>query len=226
MRIKAQLLLPSAFAVLSLACACERVVSEPSGDSGAPAPPSSAPAVTSAAPLRQASAAPSQPAQPARCIKQTLPQPDRPQPPPGFDPTCPDDPGRPTLGRAKMRFTAAGSDTELDVELAVKHEQRMRGLMYRKSMPQDEGMLFVFDQRRVHRFWMKNTCIALDMLFIDTDGLIVGIEENVPTMNERSYHAGCPSLYVLEVNAGWSRRHGVQAGQLVQLPAAVTSKGR
>jgi uncharacterized membrane protein (UPF0127 family) len=87
--------------------------------------------------------------------------------------------------------------------------------MFRKSMPQGEGMLFTFARRKVQTFWMKNTCIALDMLFIDSDGLIVGIEENVPTMNTNTYSAGCESLYVLEVNAGWTRRQGVKSGQRV-----------
>jgi len=104
----------------------------------------------------------------------------------------------------------------VDVELARQDEHRRRGLMYRTSLPQDEGMLFVFDQRRVHAFWMKNTCLPLDMLFIDHDGLIVGIEQNVPTMNRRSYQVGCPSTYVLEVNAGWAHHHGVKAGQRVR----------
>jgi hypothetical protein len=93
----------------------------------------------------------------------------------------------------------------------------MRGLMYRTSMADDRGMLFVFERRTVQRFWMKNTCIPLDMLFIDQDGLIVGIEENVPTLNTNSYQAGCPSLYVLEVNAGWCANNGVEPGQRVRL---------
>jgi hypothetical protein len=78
-------------------------------------------------------------------------------------------------------------------------------------------MIFLFGHRRDHSFWMKNTCLPLDMIFIDRDGLIVGIEENVPTLNEGSYRVGCPSVVVLEVNAGWSRRHGVTAGQQVRI---------
>jgi uncharacterized membrane protein (UPF0127 family) len=74
-------------------------------------------------------------------------------------------------------------------------------------------MLFLFDAERDLSFWMRNTCIALDMLFIAADRVIVGIEENVPTLNDDSYAPGdCNSRYVLEVNAGWARRHGVRAG--------------
>ena len=64
-------------------------------------------------------------------------------------------------------------------------------------------MIFVFgEERRNHEFWMHNTCIPLDMMFIDKDGFITGIEENVPTMNDNTYSSGCASTYVLEVNAG------------------------
>ena len=55
------------------------------------------------------------------------------------------------------------------------------------------------------------------MFFIDGDGTIVGVEENVPTMNDNTYSAGCPSRYVLELNAGFARRHGLRAGQKVRL---------
>jgi len=115
------------------------------------------------------------------------------------------------LRHARVLFDRAGAVSE--VEVAEQPPARMRGLMYRRSLGEDQGMLFVFDQRRVQRFWMKNTCLPLDMLFIDRDGLIVGIEENIPTLNERTYQVGCPSTFVLEMNAGWARRHGVRAGQ-------------
>ena len=109
------------------------------------------------------------------------------------------------------------ASTSVEVEVAETYEQRKRGLMYRKSMGEEEGMLFVFDEESVHRFWMRNTCIPLDMLFIADDGLIVGIAENAPTLNDDGYLVPCPSVYVLEVNAGWSRRHGVKPGQKVKL---------
>jgi uncharacterized membrane protein (UPF0127 family) len=68
---------------------------------------------------------------------------------------------------------------------------------------------------------MHNTCIPLDLLYIDDDGLIVGIVENAPTLNDEPRGVGCASRYVLEVNAGWSRRHGVKAGQFASLPSEV-----
>ena len=105
---------------------------------------------------------------------------------------------------------------QVDVEIAKHPEHRQRGLMYRRELSEKEGMLFLFDRRKLLTFWMKNTCLPLDMIFIDHDGVVVGISENVPTMNQRTYHVGCPSQNVLEVNAGWSRRHGVKPGDKVR----------
>ena len=116
-----------------------------------------------------------------------------------------------------MRFPeATGADAgtvEVGVEIADKDKDRMRGLMYRTAMGAEQGMLFVFDEDEVSKFWMKNTCIPLDMLFIGEDGVIVGIEENVPTLSLDTFTANCMGRYVLEVNAGWARKHGVKAGQ-------------
>ncbi|MGD0673824.1 MAG: DUF192 domain-containing protein [Polyangiaceae bacterium] len=112
------------------------------------------------------------------------------------------------------------SGVAVDAELVRSEHDSMRGLMYRRTLGEDRGMLFDLGVRRQHNFWMHNTCIPLDMLFVDEDGLIVGIVENAPTLDDRSRGVGCPSRWVLEVNAGWSRRHGVRAGQRIRLPGA------
>jgi uncharacterized membrane protein (UPF0127 family) len=106
----------------------------------------------------------------------------------------------------------------VEAELVRNDHDTTRGLMYRKSLPEDGGMLFDLGVRADHKFWMHNTCIPLDMLFVDNDGLIVGIVENVPTLNDEARSVGCPSRWVLEVNAGWSRRHGVKAAFHMTLP--------
>lgn len=91
--------------------------------------------------------------------------------------------------------------------------------MFRKSMPEEHGMLFDLDVRGTHDFWMHNTCIPLDLIYVDEDGFIVGIVENAPTLDDESRGVGeCLSRYVLEMNAGWSRRHGVRAGQHMTVP--------
>jgi uncharacterized membrane protein (UPF0127 family) len=123
-----------------------------------------------------------------------------------------------------VTFPEAGA-AAVDAEIVRSPHDTMRGLMYRTSLADDRGMLFDLGDKVDHSFWMRNTCIPLDLLYIDEDGLIVGIVENAPTLNDEPRSVGCPSLYVLEVNAGWSRRHGVEAGQFVRLPAEARSKG-
>jgi len=152
-----------------------------------------------------------------RCIKPTPDKPEREVKGPVPDPDCPADPDAPPkLALGVVHFPEAGTDAgapEVAVEIAEKYDERMRGLMYRKSMPPDAGMLFMFDKESVLKFWMKNTCIPLDMVFVGADGVIVGIEENTPTLSTDTFSAYCPAKYVLEVNAGWTRKHGVRAGQ-------------
>jgi uncharacterized membrane protein (UPF0127 family) len=116
-----------------------------------------------------------------------------------------------------VSFLDAAQKPRVKVELARDPAARTRGLMYRTSMPEEQGMLFSWPEDSVQSFWMRNTCIPLDMLFIARDGVILGILEQVPTLNERSRSVPCPVAHVLEVNAGWSRRHGVRAGQRVTI---------
>lgn len=139
---------------------------------------------------------------------------------------CPKDPdGNMMLRVAKVTFPEAKADSKreagvlsVNVELAETEKASERGLMYRTQMPEESGMLFRLSTHSDHTFWMKNTCLSLDMMFIDDDGFIVGIVENAPTLSEEIQSVGCASRYVLEVNAGWSRRHGVFPGQSVVLP--------
>lgn len=202
---------------LSLVAACEPRVEEPVRPELTVVPPS-APASTSrtstSAPAARADAA----AAPLRCVRATPKTPARTLARDGgVDPACPRDPDKaPKLEIGKVTFE--GSKGAVTVEIASDDADRQRGLMYRKKMAEDAGMLFVFEERKNHTFWMHNTCIPLDMMFIDGDGTIVGIEENVPTMDDSTFEVGCPSRYVLEMVAGFSRRHGIEAGQRVKLP--------
>ncbi len=117
----------------------------------------------------------------------------------------------------KVRFPDAPGAPAVDVELMATDAHRERGLMYRRELPEARGMLFVFDEDRAHGFWMHNTCLPLDMLFVAEDGYIVGMLEEVPTMNDDMRSVPCRSRYVLELNAGFARRHGVRAGQTLQI---------
>ena len=134
---------------------------------------------------------------------------------------CPPDPeGIPKLKTAQVAFPEATGRPKVDVEIVTTEREIQRGLMYRMTMPEEHGMLFRLDERRDHTFWMHNTCMALDMMFVEDDGMIDGIVEGAEPLTDTTRSVGCPSSWVLEVNAGWSRRHGVRAGQKMGIPPA------
>lgn len=135
---------------------------------------------------------------------------------------CPSDPEKTPvpMPTAKVIFPAT-NNLAIDVELAVNEHDIEKGLMYRREMKDDHGMLFKLEERRDHTFWMQNTCIPLDMLFIEEDGTIVGIVEGAEPLTRSERKVGCESRYVLEMNAGWSRKTGVKPGQKLALPSAV-----
>jgi uncharacterized membrane protein (UPF0127 family) len=101
------------------------------------------------------------------------------------------------------------------VELAANDEERERGLMFRKSLPERQGMLFDFGTERDVSMWMKNTLISLDMIFIRADGEIARIAENAKPMSTRIIPSGQPVLAVLEVAGGTAEKLGIVAGDRV-----------
>ena len=101
------------------------------------------------------------------------------------------------------------------VEVADTPEARRRGLMFRTQLAPDGGMLFVFPEEAVHAFWMRNTPLPLDMLFIGADGRLRGCVERAEPFTETSRSVPAPSRYVLEVNAGFCARHALAPGDRV-----------
>jgi uncharacterized membrane protein (UPF0127 family) len=112
--------------------------------------------------------------------------------------------------------TAAGRSLPVQVELARTDEERARGLMNRRQLAEGVGMLFLFSETEPRAFWMKNTFIPLDMLFIDEGGRVVGLIERAEPLTTSPRDPGVPSRYVLEVNGGWAERHGVRPGDRVR----------
>jgi len=110
-----------------------------------------------------------------------------------------------------------GGVAEVSLEVAATPAERERGLMYRSSLAEGRGMLFVFDEDGNHGFWMKNTLIPLDMLFIARDGTVVGVHANATPLSTANISVGKSSRYVLEVPGGWAARHGIAAGARVEL---------
>ncbi|MEA2626029.1 MAG: uncharacterized protein QOD06_2074 [Candidatus Binatota bacterium] len=108
-----------------------------------------------------------------------------------------------------------GAPVSVRVELADTPRSQAVGLMYRKEMPEDHGMLFLFDDDSDHGFWMKNTPLPLDMLFISKEGTVAGIVANAVPYSLDLLRVGAPSRFVLEVNGGFALRHGIAAGDRV-----------
>ena len=104
------------------------------------------------------------------------------------------------------------------VEMAKTKEERERGLMFRKELPEGRGMLFDFSPQQDVSMWMKNTYVSLDMIFIQADGRILRIAENTEPMSERIISSGGPVKAVLEVVAGTARKDGIAPGDRVAGP--------
>jgi uncharacterized membrane protein (UPF0127 family) len=99
----------------------------------------------------------------------------------------------------------------LDVQLAQTPEQRQIGLMWRKDMPQHEGMLFVFEQATTQCFWMRNTMIPLTAAFVEDDGTIVNLADMQPQKDD-SHCSSKPVRFVLEMNQGWFAKRQIKPG--------------
>lgn len=112
-----------------------------------------------------------------------------------------------TAGAAKLRFK---------IEMAETQAQQAQGLMFRRQMPLDAGMLFIYSKPQVAAFWMKNTFIPLDMLFIAADGRIVHIHPNATPQSEATITTPLMVKAVLEINGGLAARLGIRAGDIVR----------
>lgn len=112
---------------------------------------------------------------------------------------------------------ADGRPVPFRVEVAITPDEHARGLMYRSHLDADAGMLFVFEEPEVQRFWMKHTLIPLDMIFIAPDLRIAGIVANAEPETETERMVPARSQYVLEIAGGMSERLGIRAGETVEL---------
>ena len=120
---------------------------------------------------------------------------------------------------------AGGSAYRFDIELATTPDERERGLMYRKSLGANAGMLFMYPDEEPVAFWMKNTLIPLDMLFIKADGQIVHVARNAVPLDETPIASGQPVRAVLEINGGAADALGIKEGDTVEYKGAAGSLG-
>ena len=114
-----------------------------------------------------------------------------------------------------LTFWKNGTDSALaniDIEIVEDTYHRSLGLMHRRSMEANQGMLFIFDAQDQLSFWMKNTYIPLDMVYLNAQGHIVKICENTAPLRDEHYLSEWPALFCVEVNAFFCREHGIEAG--------------
>lgn len=111
----------------------------------------------------------------------------------------------------------------LTVEVASRADQRNRGLMYRESLDELAGMIFVFEGDQMGGFWMLNTLIPLDIAYLAADGTVLEIVHGVPQSTE-VLHPTQPYRYTLEVNGGWFERQGFGVGDVVEIPEGLDAE--
>jgi len=118
----------------------------------------------------------------------------------------------------KLTIYKAATDsilTQIDIEIAESEYETQTGLMYRESMEDSQGMLFIFPDVAMHSFYMKNTKIALDLIFIDDDLRIASFKENAQPLDESGLSSEVPIQYVLEVNAGLAEKWILEVGDRI-----------
>ena len=113
--------------------------------------------------------------------------------------------------------STGGTEHRFDVEIAATPQALTQGLMFRSSMPEDHGMLFLFGEERERNFWMKNTYIPLDIVYIRESGIIHHIHENAKPLDETPLPSRGPVLNVLELNAGVTAKRGIKPGDIVYM---------
>ncbi len=119
----------------------------------------------------------------------------------------------------ELEFLSSDGNTvikKIDVELAENDDERMQGLMYRKSMDEFRGMLFIFDSENDESFWMRNTIMSLDIIYVNAHREIVKIFKHTTPFSESSLPSGKPAQYVVEVNAGFTDKYGIKEGDKIR----------
>ena len=132
-------------------------------------------------------------------------------------PAAPVEPPFTKEGELSVRSGESGETLKkLDIERAENDAERRKGLMFRRSMKDEQGMLFLFDQPAPQSFWMRNTYIPLDIVFVDENKKITTIHQNTTPLLEVGLPSNGDAQFVLEVNGGWCQRYGVKVGDILE----------
>lgn len=126
-----------------------------------------------------------------------------------------------TVFESEGRLTFTGIDgrekTTIEIEISDTEEERNLGLMHRRTLPDQAGMLFIFEKDKERNFWMKNTFLSLDFVFINSENKVANIKTNIAPMSEQGVPSEAPVKYVLELNAGFAEGYQLQIGDLVNI---------
>jgi uncharacterized membrane protein (UPF0127 family) len=129
--------------------------------------------------------------------------------------------GAQSLPAVKMKI----GDRTFDLEVARTSDQQATGLMKRDSMPQDHGMIFVFAEERLLEFWMKDTRIPLDIIYLDANGKVVSVAQMRP-YDLTTISSEVAAQYAIELNAGMVKQAGIKSGQVLDIPASARSSDK
>jgi uncharacterized protein len=131
----------------------------------------------------------------------------------------PSTPPKPVFRKdGELRFMNEKSNkviAAIDIEVADDNAEREQGLMYRDTMAENAGMLFLMETEEIQTFWMKNTVLPLDIIFVDSDRRIVSIHRNCTPYSLDQIPSVKPALYVVEVNAGYTVKYGIKTGDMI-----------
>lgn len=133
-------------------------------------------------------------------------------------------PKKPKVGpqfikEGELQFLAAEKDSviqAIDIEIADTPDTRTQGLMWRRTMEEKQGMLFIMEENEPQSFWMLNTYLSLDIIYVNEDQEIVSIQANTTPQSTQSVPSGAPAKYVVEVVAGFCERFGLQVGDRIR----------
>jgi len=119
-------------------------------------------------------------------------------------------------------FPNKSTSVDITCEVALSHEERLMGLMFREELPIDEGMLFVYEDPQYVSFWMKNVLMSLDIIFLDENGTVINVEEagieiNVPDEKLRRYFSSSPAKWIVETNQGLCKLYDIDVGTNVSI---------
>ncbi len=118
-----------------------------------------------------------------------------------------------------VSISFSGKNVSISAEVADTPYAREKGLMFVKSLPENSGMLFIFDYPQELRFWMKNTLIPLDIIFVSENFTVVNVAENAQPCSDYCplYYSAAPAKYVVETNAGFAEKNGIKEGDEVRV---------